>query len=95
MKMKPEEIQRIAQLARLRIDVDHHAEVGLRLSAILDLVQQMHQVDTQNIEPLAHPLNVTQRLRGDEVTETDQRERFQQLAPLTEDGLYLVPKVIE
>ena len=93
--MKPEEIQRIAQLARLRIDVDHPAEVGVRLSAILDLVQQMHQIDTQNIEPLAHPHNVTQRLRGDEVTETDQRERFQQLAPLTEDGLYLVPKVIE
>lgn len=93
--MTTEEIQRIAQLARLKVDASQQDEIGRRLCAILDMVQQMREVDTQGIEPLAHPLNATQRLRSDEVIESDQRERFQQIAPLTEAGLYLVPKVIE
>ncbi len=66
-----------------------------QMNDILSMVDQMAAVDTQGVEPMAHPQEVTQRLREDEVTETDQRELFQSIAPQVEDGLYLVPKVIE
>jgi aspartyl-tRNA(Asn)/glutamyl-tRNA(Gln) amidotransferase subunit C len=65
------------------------------LSEILAFVEQLGSVDTQGVEPMAHPLDMAQRLRPDEVTEPDQRERFQALAPAAESGLYLVPRVIE
>ena len=65
------------------------------LSNILSLVDQMNAVDTKDIEPMAHPQDVTQRLREDIVTETNQRDKFQTIAPRAEKGLYLVPKVIE
>jgi len=65
------------------------------LSNILDLVEQMDSVDTDNVEPMAHPMEMVQRLREDVVTETNQREHFQQIAPQIENGLYLVPQVIE
>ncbi|HAS75845.1 MAG TPA: Asp-tRNA(Asn)/Glu-tRNA(Gln) amidotransferase GatCAB subunit C, partial [Marinobacter adhaerens] len=65
------------------------------LGNILDLVDQLAAADTDSVEPMAHPLNAVQRLRADEVTETNQREAFQAIAPATENGLYLVPRVIE
>lgn len=89
------DIERIAHLARLQIadaDVDDYVR---NLSDILGFVEQMDDVDTSKVEPMAHPLDATQRLRQDVVTETDQREKFQAIAPQTEAGLYLVPKVIE
>ncbi len=95
MSLAPDEVRNIAHLARLAIgdeDVPAHAD---NLSRILELVDQMQQVDTKGVEPMAHPLEGGQRLRPDEVIEEDQREAFQKLAPQTEVGLYLVPKVIE
>ena len=62
---------------------------------ILGLVEQMNSVDTRDVEPMAHPLEITARLREDEITEIDQRQRFQAIAPEVEQGLYLVPRVIE
>ncbi len=88
-------VAKIAHLARLEVadaDLDGYAA---ELTNILDLVEQMQQVDTGGVEPMAHPLHMSQRLRPDQASEEDQRERFQQHAPLTRDGLYLVPKVIE
>lgn len=95
MSLDRTDVEKIANLARLAID-DREAESYAReLSTILDLVEQMSTADTAGISPMAHPLHMDQRLRSDEVTESDQREKFQSIAPLTEDGLYLVPKVIE
>jgi aspartyl-tRNA(Asn)/glutamyl-tRNA(Gln) amidotransferase subunit C len=71
------------------------AAYARNLSSILDLVAQMNAVDTRGVQPLAHPLAMTQRLRPDEATEPDQRALFQSIAPQVEAGLYLVPKVIE
>ena len=95
MSVSPETVERIAELARIRVAPEHLAEVQRRLGAILDMVDQLQQVDTRDIEPMANPLDATQRLRADEVTETDQRDAFQAIAPNAEDGLYLVPKVID
>jgi aspartyl-tRNA(Asn)/glutamyl-tRNA(Gln) amidotransferase subunit C len=89
------DIERIAHLARLEIqeaDVEVYAR---NLSDILDLVAQMNAVETSRVEPMAHPLDACQRLRPDVTTEPNQREKFQAIAPRVEDGLYLVPKVIE
>jgi aspartyl-tRNA(Asn)/glutamyl-tRNA(Gln) amidotransferase subunit C len=95
MALDPSDVATIAHLARLAVD-DHELEhFSAELSNILDLVEQMDQVDTSGVEPMAHPLHMSQRLRADRVTETDQRDRFQRIAPQTEDGLYLVPKVVE
>lgn len=95
MALTDDEVQKIAHLARLQITSDEAPQYAETLSSILDMVAKMNEVDTDNVAPMAHPLEVKQRLRPDQVTETDQRDRFQQQAPLTEDGLYLVPKVIE
>jgi len=95
MALDKTDVAKIAHLARLDVDdeaLDHYAA---ELSSILDLVAQMNAVDTTGVEPMAHPLHMAQRLRPDQVSEPDQREHFQQIAPATEDGLYLVPKVIE
>ena len=90
-----EEISRLARLARVEVaegDID-----GLRaeLDGILGLIDQMRAVDTAGIEPMSHPQEVMQRLREDAVTEADQREKLQAGAPAVEDGLYLVPRVVE
>jgi aspartyl-tRNA(Asn)/glutamyl-tRNA(Gln) amidotransferase subunit C len=88
-------VEKIAHLARMNLDeseVDHYAR---DLSKILDLVEQMNQADTSDVEPMAHPLHMSQRLRSDQRTQDNERELFQSVAPSTEDGLYLVPKVIE
>ena len=95
MSLGPDDVKNIAHLARLNInesDIEHYAS---SLSSILDLVAQMDSVDTREVTPMAHPLDVAQRLREDEVLEHNQREHFQKIAPQTENGLYLVPKVIE
>ena len=95
MSLEGSDVDKIAHLARLEIaDSDVPEYVG-NLSKILDLVAQMDRVDTSSVEPMAHPLEMVQRLRDDVVTENNQRDHFQQVAPQTEKGLYLVPKVIE
>ena len=95
MSLEASEIKKIAHLARLGINADDIPEYSRNLSDILAFVEQLNAVDTSGVEPLAHPLEATQRLRADVVTETDNRDDFQQLAPETESGLYLVPQVIE
>ncbi|WP_426416070.1 Asp-tRNA(Asn)/Glu-tRNA(Gln) amidotransferase subunit GatC [Aestuariirhabdus sp. LZHN29] len=95
MALDREDVKRIAHLARLSIDESDIEGTSATLSDILQLVDQMQAVDTANVTPLAHPLDAVQRLRPDAVTETNQREAYQQIAPATEAGLYLVPKVID
>ncbi len=95
MTLKPEDIRNIAHLARLHIDETDIDQYAADLSSILDLVDQMNQVDSSGVAPLSNPLDAIQRLRDDEVTETDQRDKFQAIAPDVEQGLYRVPKVIE
>jgi aspartyl-tRNA(Asn)/glutamyl-tRNA(Gln) amidotransferase subunit C len=95
MALERQDVEGIAHLARLAIAGDDIPRYASDLSQILALVEQMNQVDTAKVPPLAHPLETTQRLRPDRVTEPDQRELFQSVAPLVESGLYLVPKVIE
>jgi len=92
MALDTSEIRKIAYLARLGINDNDIPEYSRNLSDILAFVEQLNAVDTTGVEPLAHPLEATQRLRADAVTETDNRENFQQVAPETESGLYLVPQ---
>ena len=89
------EVEKIAQLARLHISDSEIDEVTGRITDILALIDQMQSVDTDDVVPLAHPLDLTQRLREDDVTEFNRRGELQLLAPRVEQGLYLVPKVIE
>ncbi len=95
MTISREDIEKVAVLARIRVDDEQVSALENDLGNILDLVDQLSAADTDAIEPLAHPLDAVQRLRPDEVTETNQREAFQAIAPATENGLYLVPRVIE
>ena len=95
MSLEPDEVLQIARLARMAVSKEQAADYASDLSRILELVEQMDQVDTDTVEPLAHPLELAQRLRPDAVTETDARETFQAGAPAIGEGLYLVPKVIE
>ncbi len=95
MTLKTEDVKNIAHLARLAISDDAVDQYAADLSNILDLVEQMNQVDTEGVQPMAHPMDAQQRLRDDEVSETDQRDKFQSIAPDVENGLYRVPKVIE
>lgn len=95
MALDTSEVIKIAHLARLGVDAAEYDEYARNLSSILDFVEQLNAVDTTGVEPLAHPLAAVQRLRADEVSETDRRELFQSIAPAVEAGLYLVPKVIE
>lgn len=95
MSLADADVQKIAGLARLSIEARDIPAYRAELSGILGLVEQMNAIDTRGVAPLAHPLEPPARLRADEVTESCPREQFQQQAPLTEDGYYLVPKVIE
>ena len=95
MSLNTDDIKRIAHLARIEINEQEATATLAKLSGILGLIEQMQAVDTAGIVPMSHSQDVEQRLREDVVTETNQRELFQAIAPLTEDGLYLVPKVIE
>jgi len=89
------QIEDIAMLARLSIKEDDIPVHQTELGEILNMVEQMKSVDTDAIEPLAHPLEIDARLRPDAITEENQREKNQKMAPQTQDGYYLVPKVIE
>ncbi len=95
MAVEQDEIEKIAALARIRIDRDQVALVTERIAGILEMVDRLQAVETGGVEPMANPLDATQRLRQDQVTETDRRAAFQAIAPAVENGLYLVPKVIE
>lgn len=95
MSLTRKDVEKIAHLARLAISEDDIPKYANNLSNILDLVAQMNAVDTAKVEPMAHPFDATQRLRPDVVSESNQRELFQKIAPQVEAGLYLVPKVIE
>lgn len=95
MTVHEDDIEKLAELARVRIAPEEVAEVTTRIATILGLVDQLQSVDTAAVEPMANPLDAVQRLRADAVTEGNQREAFQAIAPAVENGLYLVPKVIE
>ena len=95
MSLSRTDVEKIAHLARLAIDEADVEGYAGELSNILELVDQMGAVDTTGVLPMAHPLDAVQRLRTDEVTEENRREQFQAVAPAVEDGLFLVPKVIE
>lgn len=89
------EVQKVAHLARLALPPADISRYTKELTSILELVRQMESIDTVGIVPLAHPRDVGQRLRSDLVSEVDQRDLFQNIAPQVEEGLYLVPIVIE
>jgi aspartyl-tRNA(Asn)/glutamyl-tRNA(Gln) amidotransferase subunit C len=95
MSITAADIEKIARLARIRIDADAVPELSQRLDNILKMADKLQAVDTTGVAPMANPLDATQRLRADIVTETNQRDAFLAIAPSSEDGLYLVPKVIE
>lgn len=95
MTIKQDEIEKIAELARIRISDQEMGNVTQRITEILTMVDQLQSVDTSEVMPMANPLDATQRLRADEVTQTNRRSAFQAIAPAVENGLYLVPKVIE
>jgi len=90
-----DQIAKIAELARLELPPAAAAALQQELNGILAMVDRMQAVDTRGVEPMSHPQQAMQRLREDAVTERDLREKYQAGAPATEDGLYLVPKVIE
>ena len=95
MSLDKDQVQQIAQLARLEVKPEEHAELVDKLSKIVDFVDQLSAANTEGVMPMAHPLDVAQRLRSDVVAEVNERDRYQQNAPSVTDGLYLVPKVIE
>ncbi len=95
MALERSDVEKIAHLARLGLNDADIPQTTATLNNILGLIDAMQAVDTNGIEPLAHPLEATQRLRADVVTESNHREAYQAVAPAVENGLYLVPKVIE
>jgi len=95
MSLSPENIQQVAHLARLELPADKIGPYAEQLSNILKLVDQLSSADTSGVTPMAHPLDMHQRLRPDAVTQPDRRDVFQAIAPEVDNGLYLVPKVIE
>ena len=95
MAITPETVRDIAQLARLRVDDSELADATDAFNSILDLFEALQGAPTDGVEPMANPLDATQTLRTDQVTESDQREALQSVAPAVEDGLYLVPRVVE
>ncbi|MGI9248004.1 MAG: Asp-tRNA(Asn)/Glu-tRNA(Gln) amidotransferase subunit GatC [Woeseiaceae bacterium] len=95
MSLSKDQVQHIAVLARLKLNEDEYAESVEKLSKIVDFVDQLSQADTSEVIPMAHPLDTAQRLRPDRVTETNERDRYQENAASVSGGLYLVPKVIE
>lgn len=95
MALERSDVEKIAHLARLGLNDVDIPQTTATLNNILGLIDAMQAVDTTDIEPLAHPLEATQRLRADRVTESNHRDAYQAIAPAVENGLYLVPKVIE
>ena len=95
MSLSTQDVRKVARLARLAMSETEIESARSQLSGIFDLIAEMQAVDTSGIEPMSHAQDVSQRLREDTVTEVNQRELFQAIAPQTEAGLYLVPQVIE
>ena len=95
MALTTDKVARIAHLARLQLPSDENLRVTDSLNNILGLIDQLQAANTQGIEPMAHPLDATQPLRADRVSEQNQREAFQSIAPAVQDGCYLVPRVVE
>ena len=95
MSLDKTDVEKIAYLARLAIDENDIPDYAQDLNNIFNLVEQLSDADTNDISPMAHPFDAKQRLRADNVTETNQREKFQAIAPKTDGGVYLVPQVIE
>lgn len=95
MSFTPEDVKKVAHLARLNMNEQDLATFAPQIADMLSMIAQLNEADTTGIEPMAHSLDVTQRLRLDAVTEHDQREKFQAIAPAVEAGLYLVPQVID
>ncbi|MAL97973.1 Asp-tRNA(Asn)/Glu-tRNA(Gln) amidotransferase subunit GatC [Hydrocarboniclastica marina] len=95
MALSKDDIEKIAFLARIRVTPAEVEALQPELEGIIGLVDQLQAADTDAVEAMAHPLDAVQRLRPDRVTEADQRAAFQAVAPATENGLYLVPRVIE
>lgn len=95
MSLTPDQVRKVASLARLQIDDVRIDEYARELSGILDMVAALEATPTENVAPMAHPLDLHARLRADRVTEGNHREAFQAIAPAVADGVYLVPKVIE
>jgi len=95
MSLSTQDVEKVARLARLAMNEKEIESARSQLSGIFDLIAEMQAVDTKGIAPMSHAQDVSQRLREDKVTETNQREAFQAIAPQVEGGLYLVPQVIE
>jgi len=95
VSLSKEQVQHIATLASLQLDEDDFDDIVAKLSSIVDFVDQLQGAPTDDVVPMAHPLNQVQRLRPDVVTEANERDAFQANAPAIQDGFYLVPKVIE
>jgi aspartyl-tRNA(Asn)/glutamyl-tRNA(Gln) amidotransferase subunit C len=95
MILNADQVRQVAHLARLEIRPEQIEPYAGQLSRILEMVGELSKADTEGVQPMAHPLSMTQRLRRDAVTESDQRDQFQAIAPQVHDGLYVVPKVIE
>jgi aspartyl-tRNA(Asn)/glutamyl-tRNA(Gln) amidotransferase subunit C len=95
MALTLEDVRRVADLARVAIDETEARAVLSQINDVFRLIAEMQAVDTRGVEPMSHALDVVQRLREDNVTESDQHALFQSVAPQVESGLYLVPKVIE
>ncbi|HEY9547471.1 MAG TPA: Asp-tRNA(Asn)/Glu-tRNA(Gln) amidotransferase subunit GatC [Solimonas sp.] len=95
MSLSPENIKQVAHLARLELSADQVGPYAEQLSNIMQLVDQLSGARTEGVTPMAHPLAMHQRLRPDAVTEPNRREAFQAIAPEVDEGVYLVPKVIE
>jgi aspartyl-tRNA(Asn)/glutamyl-tRNA(Gln) amidotransferase subunit C len=95
MSIERQEIEKLATLSRIATNESTITEVSQRLSSVLDLVDQLQAINTDGVDAMSHPMQATQRLREDEVTELNRREALQAIAPEIEDGLFLVPKVIE
>ena len=95
MAIQSSDIAKLAKLARIEINDAAAQEAAKSISDVLALVDQLQAINTDGVLPMAHPLDAVQKLRPDVISETNQREAFQAIAPATQDGLYLVPKVIE
>jgi aspartyl-tRNA(Asn)/glutamyl-tRNA(Gln) amidotransferase subunit C len=95
MALTESDVEKIARLARLRVTAAERTEVTARLGSILGMVDRLQAAATDGVAPMAHPLDAVQPLRADEVTETNHRDDYQRIAPAVENGLFLVPRVIE
>jgi len=95
VKVTEDVVKNVAELAQLELGAKEMKRLMVGMQKIVDLAEQMQSVDTKGIEPVSNPLDATQQLRRDEVTEKNERDLYQSIAPETRDGLYLVPKVIE